>query len=354
MNWRRLVNETKSLVRSGIPKHPTALFLIIGILLVPFTVQAVAQQQNTPDKYLQADVPTEVYNNQGEFKFTVWLDPKYVKQDEVVHIYFQQDPSLTFDPPDFDLKGTQHVGVKAKKTGTDKLVRVIANSDRAAWLSIDRTVNFGFVGEMKADSPGEIKSGQIKSVVWHFVDEQGKKTTLKAPTMLRVIGSNMRARQVGTNEWKNPLEVWLDPGANATPLIEVSPESVTGGQGRLQAAVLIGGQYVLMTGEDLQFPTPPPDWLIFVMAIVGGLIHAAYELVTALLRSSTEGTHITGKAIIGVLSGVIAVLFADKVGISIDRTSLTGFVALGFLVAYIGVDTLLNRAAGKRAPETAK
>lgn len=42
----------------------------------------------------------------------------------------------------------------------------------------------------------------------------------------------------------------------------------------------------------------------------------------------------------------MAVLFADKaplIGIKLDQTSLAGYVALGFIVSYLGIGTLLDK-----------
>ncbi len=319
--------------------------LFVGLLSCAL-VPGLAAQAEPPSKSLWSDLPFEITNSSGKFAFNFWLDPKFAKTGEKVHVYMQKNPSITFEPADFILEGSQRFLVTAEKVGKDPVLVEIAATPDGGWDYFDRTVNFGFVGEMKTDPLKEIRSGEVKAFSLRFFDAQGKKTALKAPTLLRLIGSNAKLRTIGDKVWHDePLKIWLQTGANSSPLVEATPKSFTGGEGRIQVELTSNDQYVLLSSDDLTFAAPPLEWLVFVMAILGGLLHAIYELVSALLKRDKTALPVAGaKAIIGILSGIIAVLFADKVGIKLDTTSLTGYVALGFLVAYIGVDTVLKKS----------
>ncbi|HET9183798.1 MAG TPA: hypothetical protein VFP59_16830 [Candidatus Angelobacter sp.] len=279
----------------------------------------------------------------------MWLDPNCVKLRERVNVYFQSSPYLRFNREKCTLKGSQRCLVKARRIGKDPiLAEVVANPDNG-WEYFSRTVSFGFSGEMKTEPLKEIRSGQVKPFSLQFYDDHGKKTSLKAPTTLRLIGSNARLREIGDKTWPDqPLNIPLQTGVNATPLIEVTPDSKSGGEGRIQAELTSDDKYVILSSTDITFTAPPTEWLIFTMAILGGLLHAIYELASGLVskdKTLKSSLPVAGaKAIIGILSGIIAVLFAEKVGLKFDPTSLSGYVALGFLVSYIGVDTVLKKA----------
>src|SRR5258708_2657259 len=319
-----------------------------SLIALVFCMQMIAADQSGDkpiDKFLQSDVPPELaVATGGKFVFNIWLDPKVAKPDEEVIVYLQDSSNFKFKEKRFSLKGTSRASVEATRVGKELLVEIAANLDKADWAPFRRTLNFGFRAEMKADPIEEIRSGDIKACSFKLLDEQGKSRSAKGSTLLTLIGSNAKMRKSGDTKWENPLNLWLAAGANATPLVEVTPEYLTAGEGRVHAELLITGEYVLVSGEDLKFSAPPPQWLILLMSILGGLIHSVYELVSGLLRQDRGSIPTAAsKAVIGILSGVIAVLFADKVGITVDKSSLTGFVALGFLVAYVGVDAILKK-----------
>lgn len=319
--------------------------LLVALFSFALLPELAAQAQPS-EKFLWTDLPYDVItSSSGEFAFNMWLDPSFAKPDQVVNVYMQKNPYITFEQEEFTLQGSKRFLVKAKRIGKDPLLVEIAANPDGGWAYFGRTVSFGFVGEMKTEPLKEIRSGQVKAFSLKFFDAQGKRTALKAPTLLRLIGSNAKLRRIGEPGWEEkPLEMWLQTGVNSSPLVEVTPKSLTGGEGRIQAELTSGGQYVILSGEDLTFAAPPLEWLVFAMAILGGLLHAIYELVGGLVRRDKTALPIAGaKAIIGILSGIIAVLFADKVGIKLDITSLTGYVALGFLVAYVGVDAVLKK-----------
>lgn len=329
-------------------KRTTAVLvtLIVAVLsgLTSIRGQSQSSNQQPPPKFLQSDLPFEFDNSVTEFDFSFWLDPGSIKKGEVVTVFLENTPYIRFDKSKFPLQDLDHAVVHAKRlTKGPALVDVAADPDQG-WAFWDRTVNFGFAAEIKMDAIKELRSGEQKAVSVKFFDAQGKRTGLKAPTVLRLVASNVQLREIG-KEWnQGPLEIWLQSGVNGSPLIEVKSMFKTGGEGHIQAELMSNGQYVISSAEDLIFPISPAEWLVFLMAILGGLLHSIYELVSGLVKGETMKSLPTvgAKAIVGILSGIIAVLFADKVGIKIDTTSLTGYVALGFLVAYVGIDAVLK------------
>jgi hypothetical protein len=328
------------------------------------------------------DLPFEP--NDKEFKFQIWLDagninpsgtgskatqsngsldtanvnasgtspkasPSAGKSDDLtVHVFLYGNPNLTYDHSELVLKGSKPETVSVKrKQGSATLVEVIARPDIDICQGIDQTVNFGFKASIDAELPHELHGGTKQAFTVKLVDEQNKSVALRAPAFVRLIGSNAKLR-IYDNAPETTIDIPLQTGANATPLIEIFPDKLyAGGNGSVQAELHAADQYVLASGDAIGFLIPVASWLQMLMGILGGLLNAFYSTLRLIAGSQKETWRgVAAKAGIGVVGGVVAVLFADKailIGIKIDQASLAGYVALGFIVSYLGIDNFIAK-----------
>jgi hypothetical protein len=318
---------------------------------------------------LVTDLPFEL--PEKEFNFQVWLElnksstpnavppqsnsassPKNTNSSQLkatIPVFLYENPALTFKPNRFDLEADKpkliHV---TRKPGSASLVEIIAKPPED-YQGIDQTVNFGFKAVLKADLPAEMIGGQRYGFTIKLLDEQGKTTTLRAPAFLRLIGSDVKMRIGDYDAPVGTLDIPLRTGANATPLIEAIPAPLlTGGRGSIQAELHAAEQYVLASGDPMTFQIPVKTWLQYGLAILGGLLNALYSLFLLLGKSNENetGRHFLARIGIALVGGILAVLFADQfalIGIKLDHTSVSAYVALGFIISYFGIDVFLSK-----------
>lgn len=297
---------------------------------------------------LVTDLPFEPADK--DFKFQIWLDtrgrtPEDTIQKVRVRIY--ENPNLTFTPQTFDLDGNKPETIHVvRKPGSASLVEVIARPD-GGLNGIDQTINFGFKASLKAEIPPIINPGDKRAFTLKLIDEQGKNVTLRAPAFLRLIASNAQLTSNG-NSSNQKLDIPLQTGANATSLIEVVPANLKlGGTGSVQAELHASEQYVLSSADPYSFTIPVAGWVQLLLAILGGLLNAAYSILRRIADAQKEDwKDIAVKAGFGVIGGILAVLFIDKfsiIGITLDRASVAGYVSLGFILSYIGIDAFFSK-----------
>ncbi|MDT5263186.1 MAG: hypothetical protein QOC61_2190, partial [Acidobacteriota bacterium] len=97
-------------------------------------------------------------------------------------------------------------------------------------------------------------------------------------------------------------------------------------------------------------------WIPLLLAILGGVLFSIYQITQEF--SSYTGTFrqslftVTIQRIApGALAGALAYLLANYqvIGFKADTTELRGFLILGFLFAYVGIDTILKLVTTKKA-----
>ena len=92
------------------------------------------------------------------------------------------------------------------------------------------------------------------------------------------------------------------------------------------------------------------------MAMMGGMLYSFFQCIRLgkTHRRSGKGTFkqfflrkIIPRLITGCVSGLLAYLFASWgiLGITVDTTTLKGFVILGIIFSYIGIDLILKTVA---------
>lgn len=336
------------------------IILFFSFLLFLCTLRSLANSlsESLPTRRgLVTDLPFETRENQ--FSFQIWFTGDSEDRDNLT-VFLYNNPNLTFNRTQISLHRSkpETITVTRKKHSSASLVEIIARPQLQGWDGINQTVNFGFKASLRTDLPDTLKGGEKRAFSVEIVDSDGKPVTLTAPAFMRLIGSNAKIRQGA--DWVSKLDIPLQTGANATPLIEIVAEKVPwGGRGSLQAELHAAEQYVLTNSGARSFNIPVATWMQYCMAVVGGLINVGYSLLLIVAEIKKNGKQTFNKnrawaqAGIGVVGGVLAVLFADKlslVGIRVDQVTVAGYVVMGFVISYIGIGAVLGKLKLVEAP----
>jgi len=330
-------------MHSRIPLYLAPLVLLLCIRVLPLQAGQVANESQLGA--LMTDLPFETDGQ--TIKFHIWLRPESpaFTDKDAVRVYCESNTGLSFEPPDFDLKLGRRVEILATRTSKEPLVEVVISSDSEKWRIIDQTVNFGSHPQLKQDLPKELVAGRAQPISLNFVDEQGKPMSFKAPTYLHLEGDQLAIKQAG--KWVAAADIGLQTGANSSQLIDIRPDSYFGGSGALKATLRTSAQYVLTDLPAMSFTVVPRAYIGFMMAVIGAIFATVFELLLKLSKKDGGSAPTTKRffltAAIAVMTGILGVMFADKFGIKFDRTAASGFLVLGFLSAYVGADTLLNK-----------
>jgi hypothetical protein len=336
------------------------LLALLLLAAVGCTHQSTPQAQNlkitaawTPN-LVQWDIPTEL-SDKSETAH-IWL-PRQPPAGKPIHVHAFASSQVKLDQTEFDLTDTRPQAITiAKVTTKPSLAQIVLEIEDGGGQNneISKIVNIGFHPAIKFNVPPLISGGSTVGFSVRTLDETGKAVPMPAPVFLLLNGVNVKFAS-GTNSLQNNLRVPLQIGANATPPLKMVPEPMlAGGTGSVQVELRTNDDYVISSSESQEFTIPVALRLQFAMAILGGLLNSLYATIVLLLDHGTETWRTVGaRAGIGIVAGILTVLFADKaavLGINLQGSSLIGYVAAGFLVAYLGIDAFFAR--GKLSPAT--
>jgi hypothetical protein len=283
------------------------------------------------------------------FSIVVWFEPSEKNFSESVEIFMDEtDGNIKYVPNSFTLKPYERKNVEA---------RVIQFEPRYV------TIDTGFSAKFKAanlDKP--IESGSTRSIVLEFVNNEGKFIYLDAPIKVTLQSSNTKFYKQSDGSWVDKIEFDIREGQRCTPAIQIQPKSWSMDAGMITAEAGINRDNValgqVVSNQNISFVILPPWWLSLLMALIGGVLHGMYQAtreIFALKKPPSEQLFKIGWRIpCGALAGVLSYLFVDWdiIGIKIDTTSLKGFVILGFLFSYVGIDLVLkNIFSGKKSSD---
>ena len=290
------------------------------------------------------------------FNIEVWFEPSDNKFSERVEVFMDEtDGTVKYKPKNLILKPNAHQAVEAhvikSKSG---LARIIVYGNFKRLEHRDVTIDTGFSAKLQAKNlDRSIESGTSRSLILDFTDSEGKAISLDAPVILSLQSSNTLFKQ-SDGSWANKIELDMKQGQTSSPVIEIKPKSWTMDMGMIMAEVGINYSNVVLN-QNIPFTISPPWWLSLFMAVMGGILHGTYQTTRTINESSgplTQRIFKTGfpKIAGGALAGIISFFFVDwnLIGIKIDTTSLKGFVILGFLFSYVGIDLILKHILPKK------
>ncbi len=303
--------------------------------------------------YIIPDLPWVVTPGK-EFKIDFNLLPVEPTFHQPVPVDMEQTDLIDYTPRSFKINPGERVTVKATILQPSQgLSQIIYTTSAPGWATRWVTVNSGFRAGLSLTLPASIDSGTISFFSVQFLDEAtGKRVTLDAPTSLVIEATSAEIRR-GNGPWSRVLTLDLMSGANSSPVLELKPNSWPPGPGALKAELRINSQRII-ADKVVEFSGAPSWWSALIMAAVGGLLWSLYSVAKDFKTIATGPRRgIVAQLALTLFGGLFAGSFAyllaswDVLGIRVDTSSLRGFVFFGFLVAYVGVDSLMKGISSK-------
>jgi hypothetical protein len=328
--------------------------MMLALSLATLSVDEVAAQSDTTNGQIEGDVPIEVLKSQP-FDFYVWVKPRNREFDGTVKVFMDNNPKVKYEPSEFMLKVGERRQVRATIIATNCGLAVIgAHADN--WHDLDITVNAGFSAKLKANLADPVESGDQKSFSISLIDKDSKPVQLDVEARLIIQASKILLRDQTNNRWVEKVEVKLPLGTSSTA-VDIRPNTWSSDTGMITAELRSYRDFPVHS-ESFYLPILPPWYVPLLMAMLGGLLYSTTQILKKFSRRKATGFRFLLNKVLpgllpGLVAGTIAYLLASWgiLGIKVDTTSLKGFVILGFLFSYVGVDLVL-RAATQRKDAT--
>lgn len=301
---------------------------------------------------LAEDMPRKVKTN-VPFEFDVWLVPKDNHFNGTVNVTTSKIQKVRYEPSEFTLNVGKPQRVKATILDSDSGLAIISvYADN--WDPIDITIDAGFFAKLKTDLTAPVESGRIKNFQLLFTDAAGNVVKFDAPPKLFLEASKLSLHSKDPDLWTNDLEMVLPNNSAKIPL-ELKPDktwSVDTGTIDVQLKTYQGDS---VFRDTIYVSIVPPWYVQLIMAIVGGLLYSMYQFFKYLVHLRKKRvqpilTRAAASVLTGSMAGVTAYFLANYnvLGIKVDTTDVQGFVILGFLFSYVGVDLILKAITSKK------
>lgn len=321
------------------------------VLLCSHTFNAVAADE--PVGTLSTNIQAEV--EKGEpFEFDVWLSPRSPDFNGSVKVSMERSAKVKYEPQEFELKAGDRQKVIGKIVSSNSGLAIIyAYAEH--WEPIDLTINSGFTGKLKTNIGEPLQSRTVKGLALSLVDKDGKPLKLDAPLTLYMRGSRILLLAEDSDQWRADIEMGVARGTSNLMPVNIKPTSWAGDTG-IVSVLLKTPQGAPVYDETVYVSILPPWYVPLLMAMLGGLTYSFGQFLRSQLSRTRRQTAKTWsrKAAISVVAGLTAGLLAyllaawNILGIKIDTTSLKGFVILGILFSYVGVDLVLGATSARK------
>lgn len=281
------------------------------------------------------------------FQVQLLIDPPV---QEAVIATFEINKNFSFERRTVEIRPNSKpsVMVKVMGAGFDGLPFLKASSDKYGDAEI--AINIGFLGHIKSSSTSRIPYEGWSVVTLALVNQDGKPFSSDKELNLLVQSTDAVLR-MGKDQGGS-INLRLLRNANVTQPFEVRSLRLQGGDIHLTTTLTTNEipNFSLDT-QYLSFQVDPAWWLPLVLAIGGGLMYGTYKALNTAEWPKEKVAHaIVAALLTSALAGVFGYLIAnlDLLGLKLDPSSLRSYPLLGFLVAYIGVDPLLNKVVQKK------
>jgi hypothetical protein len=264
-----------------------------------------------------------------------------------VEIRMEQTSDTVYEPRIFSMKPSEHQLVKIKVLRAEGGLAEIIATPRRPWLPQSVSLNTGFTAVLKARIDDTIEAGSVRPASFDFVDSNGKPVAIGAPVYVRIITVKAHVRTSDKEDWAQEIVISLRRGATGTPSFQIRAAHFAPDRDEVGAVVLLNNSHVLRD-QKFSFIVVPQWWLQLAVGILGGLLHAVSKTVIDYSKNKRRAKFARIailKLLTGVVAGCVAYLLAswNVLGIRIDTTSLRAFALLGFLLSYVGVDSVVRR-----------
>lgn len=314
---------------------------------------------------LRIDIPDNVEIG-TPFNIDMWIDFTDPSYSGSVKVFMEQTNKVLYEPRVFEVKPDEprpQVKVTIVKAPSGlALIRASANGLEELLEPLD--VNFSV--KLKPNNLDQaLVSGLITNVNFDFVNGKGEPVALDAPIKLTLGSANLYVRIKPTDAWADSVEIDVPQNYTSTPAIQVKPRwlwSPNNGLLGVTARISDKGNYSFpVRNENIKFNVVPRWWLPLIVAILGGIIFSLYQAAQDWVKSTEPKARRVVPVLIqrilpGALAGALAYFLVNMniLGIKIDTTALQGFLVLGFLFAYVGIDTILKLVTKKDGGSTKK
>jgi hypothetical protein len=288
----------------------------------------------------------------------VWVDLDNPAKTENVDVYMEQTRKVRYEPRNFQIKPGTRKTIRVtilKATSGLAMIRGSANGV----YTLEEPVDAGFTAKIRATNVDQpLMSGRTASIRFDFVNGQGQPIAVDAPLRLTLECPGLYFRAKPTDNWDDGLKIDVPENSTSTQPIQVRPRWLWSPESaslivRTEIADAAGYSFVVRD-EAVVFNQVPQWWLPLAMAIVGGIVFSFYQGTQDWMKSTDPKRTRTLSILVtrvlpGSLAGALAYFLVNMnvLGIKIDTTQLQGFVVLGFLFAYVGIDTILKLVTKK-------
>jgi hypothetical protein len=276
------------------------------------------------------------------FQIELSLDPPNAKPVEVT---FEPREGIVYPKARIIVGPGAHQFVAAKPTtlGTDGMpwIHATASGYDAGWEAI----NLGFLGHLKPSGVDKLPYAEPTSLTFSLVDQEGRAFRSDKELSL-LVESTDAALQM--HDQTGSLKLKLLRFANVSPQFQVTSKNLEGGAIHINTTLMYSEDYSL-DSQSFSIPSEPAWWVPIALAIGGGLLYGIYKALDFKnLPAQNVTWTIVGLITTSGLSGVLGYLIADLdlLGLKLDPNVLRTYPLIGFLVAYIGMDTLVTDKLG--------
>jgi hypothetical protein len=294
------------------------------------------------------------------------IDITYEAKDERApkSIFIRMDKTgiIKYEPSEFSLNVNSRISIQATVITAASGLAMIKAEVEGATKELSVPIDAGFAPKLKTkDLDEKIESGSIQNFTIELVDDDEKPIQAGAAIKLKIVSSKALLRLKGSAQWSDTIETEIRRGATSTQIIELQPQWVwSGTQGLLTATVTLidrtntnpEDSAVLFDRKIEKLNIIPPSWVPLGAAIIGGMLFSLYQVSQELVKNKQRRRQsvlnmFVSKIAPGALAGALAYFLANwkVLGFQIDTTALHGFIVLGFLFSYVGIDTILKLVA---------
>ena len=241
---------------------------------------------------------------------------------------------------DFKLKGAQKkfLTVTFKNAPPSGLGYILAHAEGydAGWAAFD----LGFDGHLKPTWTEPLSSDTATTMSLDIVDRDGKPIPFEGDLQLTLDTTD---GILNGGKGPTPLTLTVASGSRATPQFRLQPRFARGGNVHLTAVLTVYGYQHVLAQNQFVFPAQPASWLLVLLALLGGFVHAIYKLV----RTPTERKTlqlVVATAATSLTAAFLGYLFADYdlLGLKLDPNLLRTYPIVGFLFSYLGIDAIVS------------
>lgn len=296
---------------------------------------------------LVADFPDEVVPER-EFELYLELIPVTPAATQPTHVVFEPSSSITYRPSSVVLAPGNRVAINVVvDTTRSRLAEISAYASR--WTPLRRTVNSGFRGRLRLSLGSSLEGGKPHSFTAGIVDSLNQPLAVDAPVSITLSANGAELRSESTTStWQKKLTVYLEPRFSLSELIEIKPRSRIGSTAQIRGVIKVNDTQVL-GDSHFAFTILPASWFPLALTMLGGLTGGFYVTARKFGKTKRAFGPFTAKVALptissSVLAGFVAYLSTTSgiLGVQVEPTAWGGYILLGILFAYVGVDTVLE------------